>query len=72
MLKNGKVVLFVTLKSWSGRKLSDPTTYESEGSDLGLTGGLPRNLRKVTKNNHEISRKIAGRWAEISNRKLVK
>ena len=27
MLKNSKVVLFVTLKSWSGRKLLDPTTY---------------------------------------------
>ena len=27
MLKNKKVVLFVTLKSWSGRKLVDPTTY---------------------------------------------
>ena len=26
MLKNGKV-FFVTLKSWSGRKLLDPTTY---------------------------------------------
>ena len=27
MLKNSKVVLFVTLKSRSGRKLLDPTTY---------------------------------------------
>jgi hypothetical protein len=27
VLKNSKVVLFVTLKSWSGRKLFDPTTY---------------------------------------------
>ena len=27
MLKNSKVVLFVTLKSWSGRELLDPTTY---------------------------------------------
>ena len=27
MLKNSKVVLFVTLKSWSGRKLLDPATY---------------------------------------------
>ena len=27
MLKNSKVVLFVTLKSWSDRKLLDPTTY---------------------------------------------
>ena len=27
MLKNSKVVLFVTLKSWSGQKLLDPTTY---------------------------------------------
>ena len=27
MLKNSKVVLFVTLKSWSGRKILDPTTY---------------------------------------------
>ena len=27
MLKNNNVVLFVTLKSWSGRKLLDPTTY---------------------------------------------
>ena len=27
MLKNSNVVLFVTLKSWSGRKLLDPTTY---------------------------------------------
>ena len=26
MLKNSKVVLFVTLKSWSGRKLLDPTS----------------------------------------------
>ena len=29
MLKNIKVVLFVILKSWSGRKLLDPTTYHS-------------------------------------------
>ena len=27
MLKNSEVVLFVTLKSWSARKLLDPTTY---------------------------------------------
>ena len=27
MLKNSKVVLFVTLKSWSGREILDPTTY---------------------------------------------
>ena len=27
MLKNNKVILFVALKSWSGRKLLDPTTY---------------------------------------------
>ena len=27
MLKNSKVVLFVTLKRRSGRKLLDPTTY---------------------------------------------
>ena len=28
MLKNSKVVLFLSpLKSWSGRKLLDPTTY---------------------------------------------
>ena len=27
MLKNSKVVLFVTLKRWSDRKLLDPTTY---------------------------------------------
>ena len=27
MLKNNKVVLFVTLKTWSGRKLLNPTTY---------------------------------------------
>ena len=28
MLKNSRVVLFsITLKSWSGRKLLDPTTY---------------------------------------------
>ena len=26
MLKNSKVVLFATLKSWSGRKLLDPTS----------------------------------------------
>ena len=30
MLKNSKVVLFVTLKSWSGRKLLDRTTLLSE------------------------------------------
>ena len=29
MLKNSKVVLFVTLKSWSGRKRLDHTTYLS-------------------------------------------
>ena len=27
MLKNSKIVLFVTLKSWSGRKLLDPTAW---------------------------------------------
>ena len=27
MLKNSKFVLFVILKSWSGRKRLDPTTY---------------------------------------------
>jgi hypothetical protein len=27
MLKNSKVVLFVTLKSWPARKLWDPTAY---------------------------------------------
>jgi hypothetical protein len=27
MLKNSKVVLFVTLKSWLGRKILDPTRY---------------------------------------------
>ena len=32
MLKNSKVVLFVTLKSWSGRKLLNPTTLYVVGS----------------------------------------
>jgi hypothetical protein len=27
ILKNSKVVLFVTLKSWLNRKILDPTTY---------------------------------------------
>ena len=35
MLKNSKVVLFVTLKSWSGRKLLDPTTYHYLGDTNG-------------------------------------
>jgi len=26
-LKNSKIVFFVTLKSWSGRKLLDPPSY---------------------------------------------
>ena len=36
-MKNSKVVLFVTLKGWSGRKLLDPTTYMSTAKLLIYT-----------------------------------
>ena len=41
MLKNTKVVLFVTLKSWSGWKSLDPTTYTDQAeSNIILHMGI--------------------------------
>ena len=41
MLKNSKVVSFVTLKIWSGRKLLDPTTYVVFGVGGSLKSDWP-------------------------------
>jgi len=48
------------------------SSYKWEGSDLGLTGELPRNLPKFTTNNHKISVQASSRWPQISTRKLPK
>ena len=51
MLKNSKVILFVTLKSWSGRKLLDPTTYTHTHISFSIT------LVKVYHSSYRIIRK---------------
>ena len=44
MLKNSKVVLFVTLECWSGRKLLDPTTFnQNSPPTMSPNGSCSKN-----------------------------
>ena len=59
MLKNSKICLIsVTLKSWSGRKLSDPTTYILRR----YISDIEHTLDHMTKRGSVILLKMKKRW----------